>query len=142
MSQGPVVARTTPVAGDSPLSRIPFTADDEATVKSLSTWMTVAGVIGLLAGIVTMISHVLNRNAGIIGPILDIVVSVLVLLSAGAFRKVATTDTADQAHLVDGFERLRLIFLIQSIRVIVGLVFLAAVMLILLAIVLTKGGQW
>ncbi len=44
---------------------------------------------------------------------------------------MATTDVADQAYLVQGFTKLRSIFLLQGVLVLVGLAFLVAVLLFL-----------
>ena len=53
------------------------------------------------------------------------------LQAARAFKNVATTDVADQAYLVQGFTKLRSIFLLQGILIIVALAFVAAVVLFL-----------
>jgi hypothetical protein len=46
--------------------------------------------------------------------------------AASAFKNVATTDVADQAYLVQGFSKLRNVFLLQSILILLALAFVAA----------------
>ncbi len=52
--------------------------------------------------------------------------------AAKAFKSVAITDVADQAYLVEGFTKLRSIFLLQGLLIVVGMAFVAAVLLFLL----------
>jgi hypothetical protein len=116
------------------LSRIPFTVAAEAKIKSLSFWLSILGWIEIAAGVLDLIVLVTPaRNAG---QIFDAVIALLVgywcLQAATAFKKVATTDEADQAYLVQGFSRLRSIFLLQGIMILVGLAFATAVLLFLL----------
>ena len=124
------VARTSEPAG---LSRIPFSAAAEAQIKSLSFWLTVVGwlnVVAVVAGFLGLFSH---RNYGdIFSLILHLAVGLWSLQAARAFRNVATTDVADQAYLVEGFTKLRSIFLLQGLLIIVALAFVAAAALALI----------
>jgi len=54
------------------------------------------------------------------------------LQAATAFKNVATTDVADQAYLVQGFTKLRSIFLLQGLLILVGMAFVTAVLIFLL----------
>ncbi len=120
-------------SGPAGLSRIPFTAAAEAQIKSLSFWLTVVGWLNILAAV----GDVLNllppqRNLGqIVNLLLHIALASWSLQAARAFRNVATTDVADQAYLVEGFTKLRSIFLLQGLLIIVGLAFVAATILFL-----------
>jgi len=115
------------------LSRIPFTVATEARIKSLSFWLSVLGWIGLAAGVSELVTLVTPaRNFGqIANAIVHILVATWCFQAATAFKKVATTDEADEAYLVKGFSQLRKIFLLQGILVLIGLAFVTAVLLFL-----------
>ena len=120
-------------SGTGELSRIPFSAAAEAQIKSLSAWLTVIGWLNAVAAVGDFINLVLPpRNLGqIVNLILHLAIATWSLQAARAFKGVATTDVADQAYLVQGFTKLRSIFLLQGLLIIVGLAFVAAVMLFL-----------
>jgi hypothetical protein len=115
------------------LSRIPFTVAAENQIKSLSFWLTVIGWLNVIVAVGDVISLLLpQRNFGhIFNLILHIALATWSLQAAKAFKHVATTDVADQAYLVQGFTKLRSIFLLQGVLIIVGLAFVAAVVLFL-----------
>ena len=115
------------------LSRIPFTAAAEGQIKSLSFWLAVVGWLNIIAAVGDIINLVLpQRNLGqIFNLILHVAIASWSLQAARAFKGVATTDVADQAYLVQGFTKLRSIFLLQGILIIVALAFVAAVVLFL-----------
>jgi len=115
------------------LSRIPFTIEAEKEIKALSFWLTILGWLGLVAGVFDVINIVTSRNfAHIFNCVLHVVMGLWCLQAAEAFKKVATTDVADQAYLVTGFSKLRNIFWLQGIMIVVGLAFVVAVLLFLL----------
>lgn len=115
------------------LSRIPFTAAAEGQIKSLSFWLSVVGWLNAIAAVGDLINLLLpQRNLGqIFNLVLHVALAAWSLQAARAFRGVATTDVADQAYLVQGFTKLRSIFLLQGILIIVALAFVAAVVLFL-----------
>jgi hypothetical protein len=115
------------------LSRIPFTIQAENQIKTLSFWLTVVGWLNIAAAVIDLINLVLpQRNFGqIANLILHILLGMWALQAAKAFQNVATTDVADQAYLVQGFSKLRSIFLLQGVLILVGLAFVAAVLLFL-----------
>ncbi len=115
------------------LSRIPFTAAAENQIKSLSFWLAVIGWLNVIAAVADVLNLVLpQRNLGqIFNLILHAAIAAWSLQAARAFKNVATTDVADQAYLVQGFTKLRSIFLLQGILIIVALAFVAAVVLFL-----------
>jgi hypothetical protein len=113
------------------LRRIPFSAEAVKQITALSFWLNVLGWLGILAGGFGILNLVLSsRNFGsIFNVILQVVIGVWCLQAAASFKKVATTDVADQAYLLEGFSKLRSIFLVQGILILVGLAFVAAVLL-------------
>jgi hypothetical protein len=119
--------------GPGELSRIPFTAAAEGQIKSLSFWLAVIGWLNVIAAVGDFVNLVLPpRNLGqVFNLILHLAIATWSLQAARAFKSVATTDVADQAYLVQGFTKLRSIFLLQGILIIVGLAFVAAVVLFL-----------
>jgi hypothetical protein len=119
------------------LSRIPFTIAAENQIKTLSFWLTIFGWLNLAAAVIDLVSMVWpSWNLGqLVNLILHVAIGSWALQAAGAFTNVATTDVADQAYLVRGFGKLRSIFLLQGVIILVGMAFLAAalVLLVLLA---------
>jgi hypothetical protein len=115
------------------LSRIPFTAAAEGQIKSLSFWLAVVGWLNIIAAAGDILNLIMpHRNLGqIFNLILHVALASWSLQAARAFKSVATTDVADQAYLVQGFTKLRSIFLLQGILIIVSLAFVAAVVLFL-----------
>jgi len=115
------------------LSRIPFTIEAENQIKSLSFWLLVIGWLNVIAAVIVVINLALPaRSLGlVIDLILYIAIGTWALQAAKAFKNVATTDVADQAYLVEGFNKLRSIFLLQGLLILVGMAFVAAVLLFL-----------
>jgi len=115
------------------LSRIPFTIEAENQIKTLSFWLTVIGWLNVVAAVIVFLNLVLPaRNLGlVVDLILYIAIGTWALQAAKAFKNVATTDVADQAYLVQGFTKLRSIFLLQGLLILVGMAFVAAVLLFL-----------
>jgi hypothetical protein len=120
-------------AGPGELSRIPFSAEAEGQIKSLSFWLAVVGWLNVIAAVGDFVNLVLpQRNLGLIfNLILHLAVATWSLQASRAFKSVATTDVADQAYLVQGFTGLRSIFLLQGVLIIVALAFVTAVVLFL-----------
>ena len=108
---------------EAPLSRIPFTPRAEASILSLSKWMRISAVIGMIASVAKVLIALVIRND--IGQLIGAVVTFLIAWwsyqAAGAFAAIATTDTADQRYLMEGFSLLRRVFLMQAVLVIIGL---------------------
>jgi hypothetical protein len=108
-----------------PLSRIPFTPRAEASLSALCNWMQIAAVINIISAVLNLISAFTPRAD--LGKLIQAIVAFLVglwIYQAGtAFRKVVTTDTADQRNLMEGFTLLRRVFLLQAIMVIIALAF-------------------
>lgn len=106
-----------------PLSRIPFTARAEASILDLSKWMRISAVIGMIGGVLKGVVALGVRNdAGqLIGALVTFMIGFWSYQAASAFAAVATTDTADQRNLMEGFALLRRVFLLQAVLVILGL---------------------
>lgn len=130
-----------PAPMESPLKRIPFTKATEERIGWLSTWMMIAAILELIAGaanVVTMFVPKFNFSHGL-SAVLSILIGVWLLQAAGAFKKVVTSDTADQMYLVQGFSKLRLVFLLKSVLIIIMLAFVCAMVLIVMAVGLIQG---
>jgi len=121
------------------LSRIPFTIEAEKQIKTLSFWLTVVAWLNVAAAVFVVVNLALPaRNLGLVADlILYVALATWSFQAARAFRNVAETDVADQANLVQGFSKLRSIFLLQGVLVLVGMAFVTAVLLFL---VLHAGG--
>jgi hypothetical protein len=112
------------------LSRVPFTVDAEKEISSFSFWLAILGWIVVLAAVIDVISIVFTRNFSyLFNALLHGFLGAWCLQGAQAFKKVATTDVADQEYLVQGFSKLRNIFLLQGILIVVALAFIAAALL-------------
>lgn len=117
------------------LARIPFGPVEEASIRSLSTWMTMAGAIYLFAGLAHLVQFFMVLRVGlIVNAVIEILVGAWCIQASSAFRKVATTDVADQSYLMVAFRKLRSLFLLQAIIVILGLVLVCAAFLVILLI--------
>ena len=116
------------------LSRIPFTIAAENQIKTLSFWLTILGWLNIAAAIIDVVGMVWPAwNLGqIANLLLHVAIGAWALQAARAFQDVATTDVADQAYLVRGFTKLRSIFLLQGVLILVGVAFLAVVILVYL----------
>ncbi|MFI5456126.1 MAG: hypothetical protein ACHRXM_11815 [Isosphaerales bacterium] len=120
--------------GSGGLSRIPFTVAAEKQIKTLSFWLTLVGWLNVIAVAADLLNLALaTRNFGhVANAILHVAIGSWSLQAARAFKNVATTDVADQAYLVQGFTKLRSIFLLQGLLILVAMAFVAAVLLFLL----------
>jgi hypothetical protein len=114
-----------------PLTRIPFTAQSEASIVALSKWMRVAAAVGIFTAAGRIISVFGPRHdfGQLIGAVISLLMGIWTYQAADAFNRVATTDTADQSYLMRGFTLLRRVFLLQAILVIVTLALLIVVLL-------------
>jgi hypothetical protein len=113
------------------LSRIPFTVAAEDQIKSLSFWLKVVGWLAIAVAVFELVTMVWPRwNLGqLLNFIVHVAIGAWALQAATAFQNVATTDVADQAYLVEGFTKLRSIFLLQGVLILIGLAFVAALLL-------------
>ena len=130
--------------------RIPFTEEDERRIASAATWGMIVSISSIVTALLSLViqafalPHV-NRSlpaqlqtfttavlaGGAIQSVLTVLFNVWLLQASLAFRKVATTDEADQAYLLVGFRKLRAYFMIQVILIllVIGLGILAAMVL-------------
>ena len=106
-----------------PLTRIPFTPRQEASLRALCSWMQIAAIISFISAVGKVVSAFTpQRDFGkLIEAVITFLIALWIFQAGTAFRKVANTDTADQRYLMDGFVLLRRVFLLQSILVIVAL---------------------
>jgi hypothetical protein len=126
---------------EAPLTRIPFSAQAEANLRALCNWMQIAAVFSIVGGAAKLVSAFTPRRefGNLVDAVLTFLIGLWIYQAGVAFRKVATTDTADQRHLVEGFTLLRRVFLLQSILVIVGLTFLVIALVVVTIVVATRG---
>jgi hypothetical protein len=126
---------------ETPLKRIPFTKENEERIGWLATWMMIAAGLEILGGVANAINTFVPKLdfSHAISAVLSIVIGVWLFQAATAFKKVVTTDTADQQFLVEGFSKLRLVFLLKSVLILIMLAFVCAMVLIVLAVALIQG---
>src|SRR5262249_36107277 len=108
---------TNPTNADAPLTRIPFTPRADASVLELSKWLRISAIIGMIGGVLRVVVAFGARNdAGqLIGGVVTFLIGLWSYQAANAFAAVATTDTADQRYLMEGFSLLRRVFLLQAV---------------------------
>jgi L-asparagine transporter-like permease len=126
---------------DRPLTRIPFSPRHEAGIQALSNWMQVAAVISIVAAVAKVVNAFTPRQdfGRLIDAAITLLLGIWIYQAGAAFRKVATTDTADQTYLMEGFSLLRRVFLLQAILVIVTLTFVV-IALVAAAVVMALRG--
>jgi hypothetical protein len=115
--------------------RIPFTEEDEQRIASAATWGSIVAVTTIATGGIAL---VLTLSAGVsfansvvaiaslsalLPTVVSIAINVWLLQASAAFRKVAQTDHADQAYLLQGFRKLRGYFMVQVIMILLVLAF-------------------
>lgn len=115
--------------------RIPFTEEDERRIASAATWGLIVSISSIVTALISLAAQgqalgnldaVPREMRGFMGPtlaggaiqaLLTVLFNVWLLQASLAFRKVATTDEADQAHLLVGFRKLRAYFMVQVILI-------------------------
>lgn len=117
--------------------RIPFTEEDERRIASAATWGMIVALCGITSSLISlgvtaqMYLGPASHLRSLMGPMLAIsgVVSLATVLfnawllqASLAFRKVAITDEADQAHLLAGFRGLRAYFMSQVVLILLAVV--------------------
>ena len=112
----------TDATGSAPLSRIPFSPRAEASILELSKWMRISAVISMVGAVLKLIVAFTVRNdlGQLIGSVVMFLIGMWSYQAAKSFAAVATTDTADQQNLMQGFGLLRRVFLMQAVFVILG----------------------
>lgn len=127
------------------LSRIPFGPEAEAQILSLSFWLKALGIINIVSAVLSGLPAIgKGELSSLLNTAIYIFIGVSALDAGQAFRMVATTDTADQSYLVSAFRKLRGIFLLQAVVIILGIaLFCVVVGLIVLAAVIgaISGGR-
>ena len=119
-----------------PGQRIPFTKEDEERIASAAFWGTIAAVTSIGSALLGAALTVASTTAGsAMGQIISLTISVILGVwlyqASKAFRRVATTDVADEHYLLEGFSKLRNYFMLTGVLIIIGiclgvLVFLGA----------------
>jgi len=116
-----------PGGGEQPLARIPFSREDEANLMGAARMAKMAGIASVASAMINMGVGVLSRSGGgglggMVGIVVAIALAILLWRAADALEKVATTDHADQHHLMAALRELRSYFMVRGIVYIVGTV--------------------
>ena len=124
-----------------PLSRIPFSPRAEQTIRALANWMQVAAVISMVAAGAKLVAAFTSRRdfSYVVDAVVTFLIGLWVYQAGVAFRRVATTDTADQHYLMEGFTLLRRVYLLQSILVIIVLASVVVAIVVAATYVATHG---
>lgn len=113
-------------------NRIPFTEEDERRIASAATWGMIVALTSIAAGVLSLLvqSSLMLRfgslDKALLVPLVQagitVMINVWLLQASQAFRKVALTDEADQAYLLQGFRKLRGYFMVQVILILLAIV--------------------
>lgn len=112
-------------------AHIPFTEWDERAIRGAARWGTIVACTTIATALLTgALSTWTNLLVGFelvdvldgLLPAVEIVLSIFLLAASRRFRLVATTDEADQAHLLAGFRSLRVYVAGQVLTIAVGFV--------------------
>ncbi len=117
--------------GDAPLAKISFSPEDETNIKQTALFMRIAGALAILSSIVSLVGSIgvglfrgtpIGGNVcfGLLGLGVQVMLGVLLLVSAAAFSKIVSSDGQDQEHLASGLKQLRWYFLIKAILYLLG----------------------
>ena len=121
---------------EQPMHSVPFSQTELSNLTAMATLMIVAGAITILSGLLGIVASVVSlavapsgAGAEAFGNICGSVIVMLVYAALGAwliiggraFRRVVSTDDADQAYLAQGLRQLRNVFLLKSILIILGI---------------------
>ncbi|AKF11255.1 hypothetical protein [Sandaracinus amylolyticus] len=119
--------------GDAPLTRIPFTPEDEKNIQQTALFMKIAGGLAILGSLFSMVGSIgvglyrqmpigANVCVGVIGLGVQALLAVLLFMAASAFEKITTSDGQDQQLLADGLGKLRVYFLVKAVLWVLGIV--------------------
>jgi hypothetical protein len=112
--------------------RIPFTEEDERRMASAATWGLIIAVSSIATALVSLsvtaleyseASHLEDMMGAVYAfsagqALVSMLLHAWLLQASLSFRKGATTDEADQAHLLAGFRKLRAYFMLQVILIV------------------------
>lgn len=130
---------------EQPMHAIPFDQSELSNITAMATLMIVAGAITILSGALGIVGSIANLALApsalgpeAIGNVCGAVIAMGVYAALGAwliiggraFKRVVTTDEADQAHLATGLRQLRNVFLLKSILIVLAICLVCVVMVI------------
>lgn len=120
--------------GGGPLSRIPFTPDEDRTIGSAGSFMMFAGIITILGALLGIVKTGVQlwaapalEGAAVFGAACGNLIAVLVafvfgawlILGSRALKKVVTDDENDQVHLMQAIDKLRQVFALKAVLIVV-----------------------
>ncbi len=105
--------------------RIPFQKEDEERIASAGVWGMIAAVTSIGSTVIGAVVALMGKGTTalftqVISITLNIILGVWLLQASAAFRKVATSDEADQHYLLLGFAKLRAYFMMTGIIIIIA----------------------
>lgn len=105
--------------------RIPFQKEDEERIASAGIWGMIAAVTSIGSTLIGAVVALMGKGTTAlftqtISITLNIILGIWLLQASSAFRKVATTDEADQHYLLLGFAKLRAYFMMTGIIIIIA----------------------
>jgi hypothetical protein len=105
--------------------RIPFSREDEERIASAGVWGMIAAMASMGSAILGAIVSFTTQGAvalitQVIAVTLNVILGVWLYQASAAFRKVATTDEADEHYLLLGFSKLRAYFMMMGILIIIA----------------------
>lgn len=123
------------------LNRIPLNRAEADALRGMVLWMRIGAVAAAVGAIAQILTALLVEGKTMLncGGILEIWLAVVLFRAAGRFHLVATTDEADQLHLAEGINHLRVVFLAKSVVVIFGLSLAALAFVVFMLVAVISG---
>jgi hypothetical protein len=130
---------------EQPMHAVPFDQSELSNITAMATLMIVAGAITIVSGVLGILGSIVNLaltpsslGPEAIGNVCGAVIAMGIYGALGAwlivggraFKRVVTTDEADQAHLATGLRQLRNVFLLKSILIILAICLVCVIMVV------------
>jgi protein-S-isoprenylcysteine O-methyltransferase Ste14 len=104
--------------------RIPFTREDEDKIASAALWGTIVAIGTMAVGALDLVTNLLAGTTAVtlairgVGLVVTVMLGLWLLSASRCFRKVARTDEADKAYLLQGCRNLYYYFFVTGIALI------------------------
>lgn len=121
-----------PSGAEQPMAEIPFSEDELGNLTNTSRAMLFAGMTTVVAAVVDILcglasgflmdepaaATVTTLCVNLVAAAVAVVLGGLLIVGSRALKRVVTTDEADQTYLVAAFGKLRAVFLVKLIWIV------------------------
>ena len=105
--------------------RIPFTREDEDRIASAALWGSIVAIGTIAVGALDMVTNLIAGATAVnlairgVGLVITVMLGLWLLSASRCFRKVARTDEADKAYLLQGCRNLYYYFLVTGVALMI-----------------------